>query len=395
MPVRTRVVPRYPVQRDTLFLRDGYRPFFLGAGLVATISMALWIGFFSGLDALPSGLPPALWHTHEMLFGYSGAVVAGYLLTAVPDWTGRNRTRGSTLLYLLLLWGAGRIAMTMTWQAAPITSSLIDVLFLPAVGHIITRDIIAGGNWRHLPVSAGLALLALANISFHLELLMDTSAAGTGMRMGLAVIVCLVTIVGGRMIPELTNDWFKQTGRQARAQIFSPFDFGVIVLTVIALGHWVAAPEDRTSGLLLANAGIGNALRLIRWRGVQACSEPIVWVMHIGYLWVPVGLLLLGLAVLWTGVPHDAGFHALSVGVIGTMAIALMTQVSLGHSGYALRADGPTFCIYAMMVFAATARVTAAFPIEHQNELIYLAGIYWCAAFAVFCMRYGALILNE
>lgn len=391
MRARTRVVPRYPVRQESVFLQDGFRPFFLGAGTVATINMALWIGIFSSMDVMPSGL----WYAHEMLFGYGGAVVAGFLLTAAQNWTGSNRIVGRPLLYLFMLWVAGRIAMVMSWSTAPITSSLIDILFLPALGIVITRDILASGNWRNLPVCLGIALLALANILFHTDTLIGADAAYFGVRMGLAVFVCFIVLIGGRVIPNFTNNWFRKTGRQCRSQAFSLFDLSVIALTVLSLGYWVVDPEDRTSGLLLANAGIGNALRLIRWRGVYTSTEPIVWVMHIGYLWVPIGLLFLGLSIMWDEIPHDAGVHALTVGAIGILTVAVMTRVSLGHNGYALHADGPTFCIYTLMVFAATAQVAATFPIAHQTEMIYLAGIYWCVAFIIFCMRYGEIIFNE
>lgn len=394
MHTRMRVVPRYPVKSPSDFLTSGFRPFFLGAGIVAVVDMALWLAAYSGMGVIPTFYPATAWHAREMLFGYGAAAIAGFLLTAVAAWTGRAPVAGRSLLNLFALWLAGRIAMTMASGVAPVASAFVDVLFFPALLIVVAREIIAGGNWRNLPVCGAVGLLAIANGMTHVDFLWEDDPSGQGIRLGLSVHVCLIVLIGGRIVPNFTNNWFKRAGSSSRSTTFSYFDLVVILLTAVAVGSWILSPESRTSGLLLANAAIGNALRLVRWNGYNASAEPLVWILHFGYAWVPMGLLLLGLSLLQPAIPSDAGLHALSAGAIGTMTVAVMTRATLGHTGRTLHADGATFCIYTLTIFAAVARVVAAFPVEHQIQLLFLAGIQWCAAFTLFSIRYGALILG-
>lgn len=394
MQFRTRVVPRYPARENSVFLDAGFRPFFLGAGIFAVLSMILWILVLTGLISLPVSQPSTNWHAHEMLFGYASAALAGFLLTAIASWTGRPPVSGRLLLNLFMLWIAGRVMMTFGSGLAPVTSALIDGVFLPVLLVVVSREIILGKSWRNLPVCAAVALLAAANFTAHLEVFLDDIPHGIGVRLGLSVYVCLIVLIGGRLVPNFTNNWFRTMSAPYRARPSSLFDLTIILLTVAALGSWLVSPESRTTGLLLANAAIGNALRFIRWNGYNAGAEPLVWILHVGYAWVPLGLLFLGVSQLDSSVPVSAGIHALTAGAIGTMTVAVMTRATLGHSGQALQADGATFCIYALLVFAAGARVAAAFPIEHQTEMLYLSGMQWCGGFLLFCIRYGVIILG-
>ena len=394
MQFRTRVVPRYPTRENSVFLDAGFRPFFLGAGIFAVLSMILWILIQSGLISLPISQPPMNWHAHEMLFGYASAALAGFLLTAIPSWTGRLPVSGRWLLNLFMLWIAGRVMMAFGSGLAPVTSALIDGVFLPVLLVVVSREIVLGKCWRNLPVCAAVALLVIANGASHLEVFLDKVPDEMGVRLGLSVYICLIVLIGGRIVPNFTNNWFRTMSAPCRAEPSSFFDLVIILLTAAALGFWIVSPESRTTGLLLANAAIGNALRFIRWNGYNAGAEPLVWILHVGYAWVPLGLLFLGVSNLDPAVPVSAGVHALTVGAIGTMTVAVMTRATLGHSGHVLQADGATFCIYAILVLAAVARVAAAFPIDHQTEMLYLSGMQWCVGFLLFCVRYGVIILG-
>lgn len=390
MQSRLRVVPRYPTSLSGVILRHGSRPFFLGAAIVTVIDTALWLVVYAGLGNIRSPYSPALWHAHEFLFGYGGAVIAGFLLAALPSLTGRAPISAQTLQNLFILWLAGRIAMTLTGGLAPAASAFVDSLFLLALFIVVTKEIFMTRNWRSLLLCGTVGMLAIANGVFHLQPVLDSVPPGIGLRLGVATFVSLIVVVAGILVPNLTNQWFTKTGAPVRSRPFSLFDLAIIVLTVTAVVSWTIWPESRTTALLLANAAIGNGLRLVRWNGYNAKTEPFVWTLHIGYAWLSLGLLFLGLSILHADIPYDAGLQALTAGAIGTMTISVMINLLLNHGGRPLQADGAIFCMYALLIFAVTARVAAVFPIAHQSALVYLAGLQWCAAFCIFCIRFGA-----
>ncbi len=357
----------------------GFRPFFLLAASWAAIAVPVWLAAYAHGYMLRGAVPPILWHGHEMVFGFGVAAVAGFLLTAIPNWTGRLPVRGWPLAVLALLWLSGRIAMLVPGAA------LLDLAFLAALVAVVARELLAGRNWRNLPMLGGLLLLFAANLLFHFGI-------AAGLRLGIATLLMLIALVGGRIVPSFTRNWLaKQAPRGRMPAPESLFDRAALVVTLAALAAWVA---DLASWPLIL-AGLVLAARLSRWRGGATFGEPLLLVLHAGYGWLALGLVLLGLSELVPALPASTALHALTVGAIGTMTLAVMTRASLGHSGRALAADAATRTIYLLVTLAALLRVASAFAATHAVVVTSLAGLAWSAAFALFAVHYGPLLVRE
>jgi uncharacterized protein involved in response to NO len=345
----------------------GFRPFFLLGAAWAAIAVPVWLASWVHGYGLPGALPPMFWHAHEMVYGFGTAVVAGFLLTAIPNWTGRLPVRGVPLMALVALWIAGRVAMLVP-GAAP-----VDLLFLLALIGVVARELVAGRNWRNLPMLAALALLLAGNVLFHLGIY-------TGLRLGIATLLMLVALVGGRIVPSFTRNWLAKHRRGTLLPApEGALDRLALLATLLALVSWVLD----WSVLPLVLAGLALAARLARWRGFATWREPLLVILHLGYAWLALGLILLGLEV-------PAALHALTVGAIGTMTLAVMTRASLGHTGRALRADGSTVAIYLLVSAAALLRVAGADSVW----LVSFSGLAWSAAFGFFAVRYGRFLLD-
>ena len=332
--------------------------------------MPVWLAAYVHGYTPAGSLPAMFWHAHEMVYGFGMAVVAGFLLTAIPNWTGRLPVRGLPLALLALLWVAGRIAMLVPAVA------LLDLAFPVALIVVVARELIAGRNWRNLPMLAALALLFAGNLLFHLGVY-------DGLRLGIATLLMLIALVGGRIVPSFTRNWLAKKGpRTPLPAPESGYDRGALLLTLAALASWVLS----LAPWLLVAAGIALAVRLARWRGHATLTEPLVLILHAGYAWLAVGLILLGLEV-------PAALHALTVGAIGTMTLAVMTRASLGHSGRALVADGATQAIYVLITLAALLRVLSPLAGAQAVLVTSLAGLAWSAAFATFTVHYGRFLV--
>jgi uncharacterized protein involved in response to NO len=373
-------------------LRLGFRPLFFGAAVWSAVAMALWLPLWSGEITLPAAFDPLGWHVHEMLFGYAAAVVAGFLLTAIPNWTGRLPIAGWPLGGLVALWLAGRAAMLLSGAIGPALAALIDLAFPLAFLAVVAREILAGRNWRNLPMLLALAALALANAAMHADALGLVATDGTGRRLGVATLALLIGLVGGRIVPSFTRNWLARRGDKDTPPGFDRFDRAAMLLTAAALAGWIGWPDSPVAGTLLVVAGAAGFARLARWRGQRAGAEPLVWSLHLGFAWLPAGLLLTGLAPL-AGLPAAAGIHALTAGAIGAMTLAVMTRASLGHSGRPLAADRATTAIYLLIHAAALLRVGAAFAETATLPLLWASAAAWIAAFALFAVHYGPLLL--
>ena len=370
----------------------GLRPFFLFAALWSAVAAPLWLyAFFSGG---PVGLS---WHVHEMLFGYTGGVVVGFLLTAVPNWTGRLPVVGPPLALLFGLWLAGRAAMLAMALNAEVAAAawpaIIDGLFLFAMAGVVWREVLAGRNWRNVPVAVMVTVFALANAGFHLEAGAG-GVANLSTRLGLAVVTLLIALIGGRVTPSFTRNWQARQGGPMPA-VAGRFDAVTVSVTAVGLIAWSVDPAHPASGALLLAAGGLNLIRLARWRGDATVAEPLVWILHLGYLWLSTGLVLTGLSVAAPGlVPASAGVHALTAGAIGVMTLAIMTRASRGHTGRPLTAGKVEVAIYVLINAAALVRVVGALsPSVYQPLLIVSAGL-WSMAFLAFVMSYGPMLLS-
>lgn len=370
----------------------GFRPFFMAAALWAVADILLWLPQYFGEIGLPTRFGPLDWHVHEMLYGYVAAAVAGFMLTAIPNWTGRLPVNGPPLASLALLWFAGRIAILLSARIGAVAAAAIDVAFLAVLAAVAAREIVAGKNWRNLRVLVVLAVLIGGNIVFHTEAILWGSA-DYGIRIGIAAVVLLISVIGGRIVPSFTNNWLNRNNPGRLPVPFSRFDALTVAATGLGLISWIAAPAYQVTGLILLLAGMLQLARLARWAGDRTLRDRLVLVLHVGYGFIPVGFLLTGAAALWSVVPVSAGVHAWSAGAIGLMTLAVMTRASLGHTGQPLAASATTQIIYACAFVAALLRICAAF--HGDIALLYLSALAWLGAFGGFLFAYGPLLARR
>lgn len=376
-----------------MILSAGFRPFFLGSAIWAAVAIPLWLAVYRDGVTLPSLLPPLVWHIHEMIFGFAAATVAGFLLAAIPNWTGRMPLEGWPLAILVLLWAIGRVAVLLSADIGAAAAALADLSFPAAFLGVVGREILAGRNWRNLPMLAALSLLLAGNLFVHLDALGIADSAELGNRIGLVTLLMLISLVGGRIIPSFTHNWLTKT----RPAITPPvpegsFDRAALVVTALALGSWALAPDAPITAWANLAAGGAVALRLSRWRGIRTLREPLLLILHIGYAWLALGLVLLGLNRFLEVLPVTAALHALTVGAVGTMTLAVMTRASLGHTGQSLTAGPGTKAIYVLITLAAVLRVLSPLAAENANLLLSVAGAAWCGAFGLFAVFYGGAL---
>jgi uncharacterized protein involved in response to NO len=390
-PRRSGGIPRLRPESIPL-LSYGFRLFFLAAGLWAVIAMVLWIGLLAGWWNFAAGYGAISWHAHEFLFGYIGAVMTGFLLTAIPNWTGRLPLQGRPLLALFALWLAGRAAMLATDAIGIAPAAIIDCAYLVTVTAVISREIIAGSNWRNLRVVVLVALTALANIVFQAEALIAHGPA-YGLRLAIAATVLLITVIGGRITPSFTSNWLARQGTDRRPAPLSRFDIASIAIAAIALIAWIVAPDWYGTAALLVLMTVAQAARLSRWAGERTWREPILLVLHIGYAFVPLGALLLALSILRPQLMMASGaLHGWTTGAMGLMTLAVMTRATLGHTGRDVVTTPSAIAIYVAIVCAALARLAAPLLPALYFQLLLAAGAAWLMAFGLFVLVYGPML---
>ncbi len=370
------------------FLRLGFRPFYVGAALFAIVVMGLWYAIFLGRLAPASGLAPVLWHAHEMLFGFAVAVIVGFLLTAGKAWTGLATPRGARLGALFALWAAARIAAL----AAPYpVFFVLDVVFLPVVATLFIALLVRAGNTRNLKIGAVLALLALSNLVFHLAasgaIAIDPVRPLYG---ALALIIVLEAIMAGRVIPSFTMNATPGLKLPAAPRR----DAVAIVLTALGLACWTFHGPLLAAAGLLAAAAVLHAVRWVSWTPWVTLKRPILWILHLSYAWIPIGLALLAAAEMGWLAP-SAGVHALAVGATGGLIIGMLTRTARGHTGRPLKVSGIETVAYVMVLAAAAIRVAVpiAWPSLYGEALVG-AGMLWIAAFAIYFVKYGPWLMT-
>ncbi|HIP24333.1 MAG TPA: short-chain dehydrogenase [Rhodobacteraceae bacterium] len=371
-----------------IFFSLGFRPFFFGAGLWAAVAMTLWVVFLAvGLD-VPSHLSGVDWHLHEFVFGYTSAVIAGFLLTAVPNWTGRMPVMGWPVAALAGLWLAGRVALLFSAYLPPFLAPLIDLSFIAVLALIIAREIVAGKNWRNLKVLIILALIGGANGLFHYEAIMSAGFDGYGIRAGVALIIMLIMVVGGRIIPSFTRNWLM---RQPKGRLPAPMnnlDKGIMVASAVALVVWVAMPESAATRPLAALAGVLNLVRLSRWVGWRTLAEPLLAILHIGFFFIPYGFLTIAAGDLLPGWYRASQIpHAFTAGAIGLVTLAMLTRTSLGHSGRPLAATKTVTTIYALVLLGVLTRMAGEF-LPDVEPLLHAAATFWILGFGLFALSF-------
>ncbi len=391
--------------RDLLNARQGYdgpalfsygfRPFFLFGAVWAALSVPLWIYAYANGLGIIGGMPAQEWHAHEMIYGYLAAVIAGFLLTAVPNWTGRLPVLGGRLMFLFAVWGAGRIAMLARGHIGPVAAAFVDCLFLVVLAAMMWREIIAGKNIKNVPVCVLATLLALSNIGFHVGVL-NYELHEFSEHFAIGVIALMIALIGGRIVPSFTRNWLNQQKISPLPAQFSLIDKAALGAAAIGLLGWTIDAGGSVTGVVLFVAGVTHAVRLGRWRGWKASAEPLVLILHVGYGWLPVSFLLMSASVFAPAVvPPLAALHALTAGTMGTMTLAVMTRATLGHTGRKLTADAWTTSIYGLVVGGALLRVAASiFFIQFYMPTLVLSAALWSGAFMLFALRYGPMLLR-
>jgi uncharacterized protein involved in response to NO len=373
------------------WLAKGFRPFFLlGSGFAALI-MPLWLLALAGVVQIDAYVGAMFWHAHEMVFGFTTAVIAGFLLTAVGNWTGRETAVGGRLLVLVALWLAGRVAFAaMSVLPGPVIA-IADLAFLPVLAVVVGRALVATRNRRNYAVLAVLAALWLANLAIHLDA--NHVIAGWQWRATLAAIdaiTLLILLISARIFPMFTRNTTAVTSiRSLRA-----LDIATVAAMAALLIVDIARPGSRAGTGIAAVTAAAALARSVPWGARHTARHPLLWILHVGHAWVVVGLGLRVAAELVPRIPASAAIHALTAGALGCITLGMMARVSLGHSGRPLVAPLPVALAFGALVVAAIVRVIGPFSLALYPAALYLAGSLWSVAFATFTVAY-ARILTE
>jgi uncharacterized protein involved in response to NO len=388
------VIHRVSARSTPAVLTQGCRPFFLAAGLWSISALAIWIVMLVTGTTLPSRFDPLSWHIHEMLFGFVTAAIAGFLLTAIPNWTKRLPINGLPLALLVGLWLIGRLVCLVSAFVPFWLSSAVDLSFPVVLVAVAAREIVAGRNWRNLPMVVPVTVLGVANLLMHLETEGFAVPPGLGWRLGLAAVVILISVVAGRIVPSFTRNWLAKRGAPNLPSSHGLVDR--VALGVLHLGFlgWAFDLAARYVGAVLLLGAALNLWRMLRWRGGATGAEPLLLVLHIGYGWLVIGAGLLGLTILGVDMPLSAAIHALTAGAVGTMVLAVMTRTTLGHTGRTLSANRVTSLIYVLVALAAVVRVAAAFEVEWAMPCLIASACFWIAGFSLFLLSYGPFLLK-
>ncbi|HEY3145474.1 MAG TPA: NnrS family protein, partial [Dongiaceae bacterium] len=350
------VEPQRPPARWPV-LALGFRPFFLLAALFAAAAAPVWILIYEGILDPVSYLPPTIWHAHEMIFGFAIAVVSGFLLTASTHWTGWQTASGWKLGLLAGLWIAGRVAMGDGAHLPAWLVVTVDVAFLPIVAVGLAIPILRAGNRRNIAFPVILVVLGGTNLAIHLGALgvIDWDPS-RGLRFAIDLILLMIGVLGGRVIPSFTKNALPhaRVNPCPKASVLALLSLAALAISDAAIGN------PTVTGTLALLAGVVNGLRMRGWGTFSTMRHPILWILHVGYGWMAVGLILRGLADLSGFIPIDAGVHALTLGTIGSMILGMMSRVALGHTGRVITPARLTIAAYWLINAAAFLRVLFA-----------------------------------
>ena len=371
------------------FFTGGFRPFFLGAAIIALLNMLIWIGYLAGMVEIHSLFTPTYWHLHEMMFGFVGAAIAGFLLTAVPNWTGRPALKGFNLASLFGLWILGRVTIYYSEFAGAYFAAIADLPLFFILCLYIFREISSQGNKRNLPIVILVFLFGCANALMHAELLWDVETAQYGYRLSVLLVAALIMLIGGRIIPNFTANWLKQTGSDKLPMLMNKYDLFTILWTLFTLLSWVFMPENKLTGYLFIGAAILNAIRLSRWQLLAIVKNPILLILQIAYGWLVIGLLLFGVLIIGDIDQMDMPVHAITVGAFTSMILAVMTRASLGHTGRKIAASKLTVSVYICINISVIARLLASFYYVYDRGFLYISATAWMLAFGLFIIQYA------
>lgn len=371
----------------------GFRPFFLAAGVFAWLAIVAWVWMYVGGAAPLGDLPPFLWHGHEMLYGFICAAIAGFLLTAVPSWTGTRGFAGTPLVILTLLWLAGRLVFAAAAEVPPLALAIAELAFLPMLAFLIGRSLLRERN-RNFPMLIIVGVLWAIDAWFLYAVTSgDFVLASRALRVGIGVVMLLVTVIGGRIVPNFTASALRRRGIAAGIRSRAVVERVTIGSMVLAVAIDIVAPAHWSAAAVAGIAAIAHAVRLSGWKSLRTLSEPIVWVLHAAYAWLPIGFALKAI-YLASGAPWAFQWqHALTIGAATTMILAVTTRASLGHTGRPLVVARSIGVAYVLLLLAALVRVfgPALLPADYIAT-IETAAILWIAAFSIYLAVYGPIL---
>lgn len=373
-----------PRARRSVFLRDAFRPFYLGGSLFAALAIPLWLGMWYHQSFTPA-LPALYWHTHEMVFGFAVAIIIGFLFTAARNWTGLALPDGAPLAILVSLWLAGRVGVLFFYSAP---AAIVDSLLLPIVAGVLAFKFIRARSFASFPLVGVLSALAMSNIVFHAAMLQWIGLAPLGaIEFGLMMVVLIEMIIGGRIVPAFTASAIPGV-RQRR---YAWLNRAAILLAAAAfVSDTFRVPPWLISSLSIVAGALG-VVQAIGWNPLASRSKPILWILHAAYAFIPIGLILLGMS--WLNLlPRSAAIHALAVGSMGGLIMGMITRTALGHSGRPVRAGRAETICYTLVLLAALLRVAASLIPPATMALMLGAGTAWSAAFLLYAITYAPIL---
>jgi len=372
----------------------GFRTFFLLAPLYGALAVALWVPAVVGWFMPPLAVSLALLHAHEMIFGFAGAALAGFFLTAVPNWTGAKALHGAPLAGLAAVWLAGRVAMAAIGPVPPPLAAIVDLAFLPMLALAVIGPLLAAGKKRNLVLLVPLALFWSADAAMQAQFVGWTADSATrGARIGIDILLLFMTVIGGRIVPSFTANALREAGDTALPRSLPALDRAAIGAMALLVVAEAATGMSAETGAVAALACILNAARLALWCGHRTLKAPILWVLHLGYLWLVAGLGLKAAAALGGAVPETASLHALALGAAGTMIFAVMSRAALGHTGRALKAHPSITLSYLLVSLATGLRIAASFSADSFVLLLGLSGLAWIAAALLVLAVYAPILM--
>lgn len=379
-----------------MLFRRAFRPFFLAAGAYGALVLLFWLAVLAGMVPAPASLALTHWHAHEMVFGFVGAAAAGFLGTAVPNWTGTRPLAGAPLAGLVALWALGRVAMGAGGALAPALVAAAVLPFWAGVLAMVALPVLRTRQRRNYGIVAVVGALGVANALVHAEAFgLPAGASAAGLRLGVDGLALLVVVIGARITPLFTANAIRRAGGTPAVRAVPGAHALATPATALFAGADLVAPRSAATGALALLAAALLVLRMAGWQPLRALRDPLLASLHLGYAWTAAGLALLGLAALTGAVPRSAGLHALTAGAFGTMILAVMSRVALGHTGRALRAPPAMALAYGLVSLAALVRVLGplAFPARPLAAWI-ASGLLWAAAFGVFTALYAPILLR-
>ncbi len=383
--------------RRFVLFNYGFRPFFLFAGIYGMLAPVLWLLAYSGGDVLPGVFPAVVWHGHEMLFGVVTAAAAGFLLTAVPNWTGTQPVSGARLVVLAVLWLGGRAALLASnWIPSSLVAA-IDISMVPALIFMVGVPIVKRGNRRNYVFLALLFLLVVANAMVHMEITgLTEDTAEKGLRLAIYVFILLLTAISGRVVPNFTAGALRVRGEEGLVQSSQVLEkLAIIAIVLVAIGDLADLGSIFKGVISLFASGV-LLLRMRRWQFFKTLDKPIVWVLHVGHIWLALGFFAMAVAELGGIIPTITAIHAFTMGAFGTMTMAIMSRATLGHTGRPLVVHNAITLAYVLISIAAVIRVFAAMiPSLEYQTLVIVAGIMWISAYALFTIIYLPILIRE